>query len=187
MPVSTRLTQEQVLPAIVLAGLVAPYQVNLAAKIEDTKTLKFKIEAYISDSLNANITVIPATDTGVNKLFANVDDAIKWLNTSMGSMGDFVMFISSIETGKIAIAEKLPLDIVAFNAALKLKRIAKKSMIDKAFTDANAVVTAAVANGWDLLTASTAQKGRYAEILAQRDSIGQHQTWLAGEIVRLTP
>lgn len=181
-----RLTQEQILTVLSGLGMVAPFSVGIDLTIEDTKNLKFKAEALIMDNNGVSTHIVPSTDQGVNRLFPDVDTAIKWFNTAMGSMGALSLNIVPEDLAKIAIVEKLPNDIVAFNAALKQKRIAKKVTIDATLVAANAVVAAAEANGWHLNTATPAQAARYAEINEQKTAVLAHQTWLAAEIVRLT-
>lgn len=142
--------------------------VVIVASILDPKKLNFTADVTFKQSNNTAITFTPCSDDGYVKKFADVDDAIKWVNGAFTGITSLSATVSNPAVIQKVVAP--PTDPVAFGLKQKAYYTKLKADIQDNKTRAQTAVTTAEGYGWDT-SSDDALVANYAELVTRKDAI----------------
>lgn len=143
-------------------------KIVILATILDPKKLNFTALVQFQQAGGTVVSFTPASDDGYIKKFADLDDAVKWVNGAFVGITDLEVLVTNPES--IAKVVSAPTDPVAFGLKQKTFYTKLKADIQDNKTRANLAVTVAAGYGWDV-SSDAALVANYAELEARAEAI----------------
>lgn len=150
----------------------------------DAAKLKFNanVKAFTGDAGTPFYEFVASDENGKPKTFGDIDDVVSWLR---GAYLDITAL--TFDVGGMDLISKTfepPLDPVKDATAQKARFTKLRDGIADNLAKVSALVTAAVASGWDLPTAHPALQANYAEYVKQQTAVTAIRDFYVAEIAR---
>lgn len=152
--------------------------------VTDPARLKFNanIRAFTGDVGTPHYDFVASDEYGKPKNFGDIDDVVTWLRGAYLDITDLTFVVEGMDL--ISKTFEPPLDPIKDATTQKARFTKLRDGIADNLAKVTAQVAAAVASGWDLVTAHPALQANYAEYVKQQAAVTAIHDFYVAEIAR---